>query len=211
MNQIVIENLSKSYDENTIFSDVNMIFEPGKIYGLIGRNGSGKTLLLKCICGFVTPDTGVIKIDNKLMKKDCEFLPNAGFLIEQPGFLNDLSGYSNLKYIASIQNIVGKREICDTLCIVGLDPKSKKKVGNYSLGMKQRLGIAQAIMEDPNIIILDEPMNGLDDSGVKMIRNILLKLKQEGKLIIVASHYKEDIDLLCDEVLCCSNGRILKQ
>lgn len=209
MNNVIrVEHLKKQIGEQIILEDVNVEFEDGKIYGLMGRNGSGKTVFLKCLCGFMNATEGKIYINDKRLKHDMEFIQNMGFLIEHPGFIENASGYMNLKYIASIRKVVGKKEIEESMNYVKLDPKSKKKVGKYSLGMKQRLGVAQAIMEDPDILILDEPMNGLDESGVQMMRELLIDLKKKGKLIIIASHYKEDIDMLCDKVFYCRNGNL---
>lgn len=156
-------------------------------------------------------ENGVILQDGRQLKRDMEYLENMGFLIERPGFLENLSAYENLKYIASIRRLVGKEQIEECLKQVRLDPKDKKRVGKYSMGMKQRLGVAQAIMENPDILILDEPMNGMDDAGVEFMRTLLLRLKQEGKLIFIASHYQEDIRLLCDRVYRFFNGTVQEQ
>lgn len=210
-NKIEVKNLTKKLDGRIIFSDVNLLFEEGNIYGFVGRNGSGKTVFLKCICGFMESDEGVILQNGKQVKTDVEYLDNLGVLIEKPGFLENLSAYNNLKYIASIKKLIGKKEIGVYLEQVGLDPHDKKKVGKYSMGMKQRLGVAQAIMENPEVLILDEPMNGLDESGVALMRNLLLKLRKEGKIILIASHYQEDIQLLCDKVYCIKDGNIVNK
>ena len=208
---IEVKHLTKCFGEQIIFADVSLKFESGKIYGLVGRNGSGKTVFLKCICGFMEAENGVILQDGRQLKRDMEYLENMGFLIERPGFLENLSAYENLKYIASIRRLVGKEQIEECLKQVRLDPKDKKRVGKYSMGMKQRLGVAQAIMENPDILILDEPMNGMDDAGVEFMRTLLLRLKQEGKLIFIASHYQEDIRLLCDRVYRFFNGTVQEQ
>lgn len=208
-NRIEVKNLTKKLGGRVIFSDVNLLFEKGHIYGFIGRNGSGKTVFLKCICGFMEADEGEILQDGKRLKIDMEYLDNMGFLIERPGFLEELSAYNNLKYIASIKKLIGKKEIGIYLERVGLNPYDKKAVGKYSMGMKQRLGVAQAIMENPDILILDEPMNGLDESGVEFMRTLLLNLRHEGKIILIASHYQEDIRLLCDEVYCFKDGKVV--
>lgn len=211
MHKITVKDVSKKFGERTIVEGVNAQFTSGHIYGLVGRNGSGKTVFLKCVCGFMGVTDGEIDLDGKVVKKDMEFLENMGFLIEHPGFLDTATGFENLKYLASVRRIAGKEKIEESIRRVGLDPHSKKKVGTYSMGMKQRLGIAQAIMEDPDICILDEPMNGLDDSGVDLIRNLLLELKQDGKVIILASHFKEDISLLCDEVYAFGDKHMIRQ
>ncbi|MCM1499557.1 MAG: ATP-binding cassette domain-containing protein [Clostridium sp.] len=210
-NRIEIEHLTKRLGGQIVLSDINVQFESGNIYGLMGRNGSGKTVFLKCICGFMEATEGHISLNGKVLKKDMEYLENMGFLIEYPGFLENASAYDNLKFIASIRRIAGKKEIEDSLNRVMLEPYNKKKVGNYSLGMKQRLGVAQAIMENPDILILDEPMNGLDEAGVKLMRELLMDLRKEGKLIIIASHYQEDIDMLCDKVYYCKEKKLIER
>lgn len=197
---IKLENVNKSFGETLVLSNINIEFEKGKVHGLIGRNGSGKTMLMKCICGFVPVSTGEIIINGQTLKKDIDIPQNIGVIIESPGFLPSYSAYNNLKFLADIRGRISKQEICDAISRVGLDPKSKKHVGKYSLGMRQRLGLAQAIMEDPDILILDEPMNGLDKEGVVDMRNYLIDLKARGKTILIASHSTEDIDVLCDTV-----------
>ena len=200
MNEIEIRNLTKSYGEQTVLKDVSVSFEKGKIHGLVGRNGSGKTVLFKCICGLMHPEEGVILVNGKRVGRDVDMPEDIGAIIEAPGFLPNYSGYKNLRFLANIRRKIGKEEILNVLKTVGLDPESRKHVGKYSLGMRQRLGIAQAIMEDPEILILDEPMNGLDNAGVQDIRALLLELKAQGKTILLASHNHEDIAALCDTV-----------
>lgn len=208
MNEIKVLHVGKRIGEQIILNDINLEFKDSKIYGLIGRNGSGKTVLLKCIAGFMKPSEGEIWLNDKKIGKDIKFLENMGFILNTPGFLLEVSGFKNLQYLASINRRAGKKEIAGAMELVGLDPKSKKSVGKYSLGMRQRLGIAQAIMEDPEILILDEPMNSLDEQAVEEIRNIILQLKVKGKLIIITSHNKEDIEFLCDEVYQIRQGMI---
>ncbi|HAK43001.1 MAG TPA: multidrug ABC transporter ATP-binding protein [Clostridium sp.] len=210
MSMIEVSSLSKSFKDIKVLDNISISFEKGKIYGIIGRNGSGKSMLLKCLCGFVIPTEGYIKINNKTIGKDIDVPESVGIIIENPGFLPNYSAFKNLQILAMIKNKIGKEQIINTLNRVGLDPNSKKWVGKFSLGMKQRLGIGQAIMEDPEILILDEPMNGLDNSGVEDIRKLLLSLKEEGKLIIIASHNKEDINALCDEVFSMDKGILSK-
>ncbi len=205
---IRVENVTKKFGDMTALERVNITFEAGKIYGITGRNGSGKTVLFKIIVGYLKPTGGRVIVGDKEIGKDIDFADNMGIIIENPGFLNRYSGYKNLEYLASIRKLIGKEEIRESMERVGLDPDSKKKVGKYSLGMKQRLGIAQAIMENPDILILDEPMNGLDNQGVEDVRSILLGLKEEGKTIILASHDKEDIEILCDKVYEMDHGRL---
>lgn len=208
---IRVENVTKKFGEVTALNQINISFERGKIYGIIGRNGSGKTVLFKTIIGYLKPTGGRVVVGGKEIGKDIDFAENMGIIIENPGFLSGYTGYKNLEYLAGIRKIIGKEQIKESMRRVGLEPDSKKKVGKYSLGMRQRLGIAQAIMENPDILILDEPMNGLDNQGVEDVRRILLKLKEEGKTIILASHNKEDIALLCDKVYEMEHGGIRKR
>lgn len=201
MNTVVeVKNVTKRYGNNEVLKDVSLSCEAGKIYGLVGRNGSGKTVLLKCICGLVIPTSGEVYVWGQQVGKDVDFPENIGFIIESPGFLLHESGFRNLKHLASIRGKIGNKEIRENMNVVGLDPDLKRSVGKYSMGMRQRLGIAQAIMEKPDLLILDEPMNGLDNHGVEHIRSLLLSLKEKGVTIILASHFKEDIAYLCDEV-----------
>lgn len=207
-NIIEVNNVCKNFKEDKILKNININLEKGKIYGLVGRNGSGKTVLMKCICGLLPVTSGEIKINNKVMGKDIDIPDNFGIIIETPGFLPNYNGYKNLKLLAMIKNQIGLDEIEKAIIKVGLDPKSKKHVSKYSLGMKQRLGLAQAIMEKPEVFILDEPMNGLDKNGVIEIRNLLLELKKEGKTILIATHIMEDVNLLCDEVFKMEDGTL---
>ncbi|RGG39292.1 ATP-binding cassette domain-containing protein [Roseburia sp. AF15-21] len=206
---IKVDKVIKKFGSDIALSNVSIEFERGKIYGIIGRNGAGKTVLFKTMIGFLKPTSGRVIVDGKEIGKDTDFADNIGIIIETPGFLSSYSGYKNLEYLASIKNMIGEKEIKESMERVGLDPNSKKKVGKYSLGMRQRLGIAQAIMENPDILILDEPMNGLDNQGVEDVREILLNLKDEGKSIILASHNKEDIEVLCDEVYEMDHGKLI--
>lgn len=203
---IEITNLCKSFKETKVLNDITIKIKKGNIIGIIGRNGSGKTVLFKCICGLVSPTKGTVKINNKILGKDMDIPDNIGVIIETPGFLPNYNGFKNLKFLAMIKNQISNEHIKDTIKLVGLNPDSKKHVGKYSLGMRQRLGIAQAIMENPDILILDEPMNGLDNDGVKDMRKLFLKLKEQGKTILLASHNKEDIEVLCDEVYMMDKG-----
>ena len=208
--EICVENVTKAFGNQEVLKTVCVKFEMGKIYGIVGRNGSGKTVLLKCICGLLYPSTGTVTVDGKVVGKDVDYPENIGFIIETPGFLPRYSGLKNLKYLASIRGKVKEDEIRKYMELVGLNPDDKKHVGNYSLGMKQRLGIAQALMENPDILILDEPMNALDNNGVEEMRTVLLKMKEQGKLIIIASHVRDDIDILCDEVYGIDAGIMKK-
>lgn len=205
---ISVRNVSKSFRESKALDAVSVEFEAGKIHGIIGRNGSGKTVLFKCICGLMYPDSGEIEVEGKRIGKDVDIPPNVGAIIEAPGFLPTFSGYKNLSFLANINRKIKKEEIMQTLELVGLGNTGKKHVGKYSLGMRQRLGIAQAIMENPDILVLDEPMNGLDNRGVDDIRALLLSLKEKGKTILLASHNREDIAYLCDTVHEMNGGHI---
>lgn len=197
---IEVQNVVKRFRDQVVLKNVSISFEKGQIHGIVGRNGSGKTVLFKCICGLMHPEEGVILVNGKRVGRDADMPEDIGAIIEAPGFLPNYSGYKNLRFLANIRRKIGKEEILNVLKTVGLDPESRKHVGKYSLGMRQRLGIAQAIMEDPEILILDEPMNGLDNAGVQDIRALLLELKAQGKTILLASHNHEDIAALCDTV-----------
>ena len=205
-NIIEVKSLVKRFGKKTVLDGVTVEFEAHKIHGLIGRNGSGKTVLMKCICGLTPITDGTVTVNGKRIGRDCEIIPNAGVIIETPGFLPNLSGYTNLKNLAALNGNIGKNDIRAAISQVGLNPDEKKHVGKYSLGMRQRLGLAQAIMENPDILILDEPMNGLDKEGVKDMRQYLLDLKSQGKTILIASHSAEDIDVLCDTVCEMDKG-----
>ncbi len=209
-NIIEVKNLNLTLGKTDILKNINVSFEEGKIHGLIGRNGSGKTMLMKCICGFIRPKSGEIMVDGKYVGKDIDFPKNMGIIIETPGFIPYYSGYKNLKLLAGLNNKVGKNEIKQFMKQVGLDPNLKRHVKKYSLGMRQRLGLAQAIMENPDILILDEPMNGLDKEGVADMRRYLLNLKEQGKTIMIASHSAEDINILCDTVCEMDKGFLTK-
>ena len=208
--EICVENVTKVFGNQEVLKTVCVKFEMGKIYGIVGRNGSGKTVLLKCICGLLCPQAGTVTVGGKVVGKDVDYPENIGFIIETPGFLPGYPGLKNLKYLASVRGKVKEDEIRKYMELVGLNPDDKKHVGNYSLGMRQRLGIAQAFMENPDILILDEPMNALDNNGVEEIRGVLLKMKEQGKLIIIASHVRDDIDILCDEVYGMDAGIMKK-
>ncbi|MBQ9934764.1 MAG: ATP-binding cassette domain-containing protein [Lachnospiraceae bacterium] len=197
---IVVENVYKSFGREKVLNNVSLTIRPGQIYGIVGNNGSGKTVLMKCICGFMRPDKGKIYVDGKRIGRDVDFPESIGVIIETPGFIPHETGFSNLKILAGLKGIIDYTEIKDTIRKVGLDPDMKKPVGKYSLGMRQRLGIAQAIMENPNVLILDEPFNGLDKHGVEEMRQLLKELKKEGKAILLASHNARDIEELCDMV-----------
>lgn len=208
---IVIDKLTKSFKGKTVLEDVNMRLQEGRIYGIVGDNGSGKTVLLKLICGFMKPDSGTVTVNGKVIGKDADFPENTGIIIEAPGFLPNYSGMKNLEYLASIRGKIGKEQIESAMKTVGLDPSSKLRVGKYSLGMKQRLGIAQAIMEDQQLLILDEPMNALDKDAVEEMRKLFLSFKASGKTMLIVSHNEGDISTLCDEVYEFDGARIKRR
>ena len=205
-----VKNVSLTIGKNEILKSVTVSFEKGGIHGLIGRNGSGKTMLMKCICGFIKPTQGVITVNGQIVGTDCDFPDSAGIIIETPGFIPYYSGYKNLKLLADLKNKITPEQIRGAMAQTGLDPELKRHVGKYSLGMRQRLGLAQAIMENPDLLILDEPMNGLDKEGVEDMRGYLLDLKERGKTIIIASHSAEDISVLCDSVCEMDKGALTK-
>ena len=205
---VEVKNVDLTLQKNEILKNVSVNFERGKIHGLIGRNGSGKTMLMKCVCGFVRPTSGEITVDGKRIGRDRDFPENVGIIIETPGFIPYYSGLKNLRLLAALRGKISKDDVRKTMEQVGLDPDLKRHVRKYSLGMRQRLGLAQAIMEDPELLILDEPMNGLDKDGVKDMRQYLLDLKAKGKTILIASHSAEDIDVLCDTVCEMDKGKL---
>ena len=206
---IEIQNLTKIYKKQTVLNDVNLRLEMGKICGLVGVNGSGKTTLMRCIAGFAKPTKGKVVVDGCIVGKDIDFPDKMGVIIENPGFLPSYNAFFNLKILSRVSGKAADERIRKVITEMGLDPDNLKPVGQYSLGMRGRLGIAQAIMEDPEILILDEPMNGLDNAGVQDIRALLLELKAQGKTILLASHNHEDIAALCDTVHEMDGGVLL--
>ena len=205
---IDVQHVSKSFGEEQVLKDICRSFEIGKIHGIVGNNGSGKTVLMKCICGFLRPDSGKIYVNYKEVGKDMDFPDDLGIIIETPGFLPNISGFKNLQLLASLKKKTSDAVIRDAIMKVGLDPYMKKPVGKYSLGMRQRLGLAQALMEDPQLLILDEPLNGLDKHGAAHIRELIKSLRDEGKTVLLASHNQMDIDELCDTV-CEMDGGVM--
>ncbi len=208
-NVIEIKNMSKSFKRNKVLNDINISIEKGSVYGFVGLNGSGKTLLMKVIAGFLKPDCGTVLVQGKEVGKEVDFPEDIGVIIETPSFMPYISGYKNLYDLYSIKGIPDKEKIRQTMQLVGLNPDDKKFVFKYSLGMRQRLGIAQAIMEEQSLLILDEPMNGLDKKGVEEMRTLFLRLKEAGRTIVIASHNQADIDYLCDKVYELDNGKII--
>lgn len=208
-NVIEIKNMSKSFKSHKVLNDINISIEKGSVCGFVGLNGSGKTLLMKVIAGFLKPDCGTVLVQGKEVGKEVDFPDDIGVIIETPSFMPYISGYKNLYDLYSIKGIPDKEKIRKTMQLVGLDPDDKKFVYKYSLGMRQRLGIAQAIMEEQSLLILDEPMNGLDKKGVEEMRTLFLRLKEAGRTIVIASHNQADIDYLCDKVYELDNGNII--
>ncbi len=208
--KLEIKNLSKKFKDVYVLKDINLTFESGKIYGFTGRNGSGKSVLLKIICGFYTPTSGEVLLDNYNYILNNDFPKSTRCLIEKPNFMPDLTGYENLKLLASIENKIGDKEIMDTIEKLNLKEEINKKYSKYSLGTKQKLGISQVLMEDPKLIVLDEPLNGIENETAKEVRKILNEEKKKDKIIIVASHIKEDIDTLADVVYNIDNGIVEK-
>lgn len=196
----------KSFGEEEVLRELSWEMERGKVYGIVGNNGSGKTVLMKCICGFLPVSGGTVQVGGKYVGTEVDFPESLGVIIETPGFLTNFSGRKNLEILAQLRGIITGSDITRVLRQVGLDPEMKKPVNKYSLGMRQRLGIAQAIMENPELLILDEPFNGLDHHGVEEIRKILLEQKKQGKTILLASHNQEDIRILCDRVFEMDGG-----
>ncbi|ALF10885.1 ABC transporter ATP-binding protein [Parageobacillus thermoglucosidasius] len=200
MSIISLKNVSKAYKGLTLFDGVDLNVEKGKIYGIVGPNGSGKSVLFKMICGFVFPDEGTIIVEGVEIGKGKRFPDNFGIIIDRPGYIANKTGFQNLKELALIRGKISDEKIFETMEMVGLQPHAKQKVKHYSLGMKQKLAIAQAIMEDQQVLILDEPFNALDAESVDRIRNLLLSFKNEGRTILLTSHNQEDINILCDHV-----------
>ena len=197
---ISVQHVYKEFRGTTVLTDVTRDFEVGKIHGIVGSNGSGKTVLFKCICGFMFPSKGRILVDYRQVGKDMDFPEDLGLIIETPGFHPRRTALRELKFLASLRGKITEQQICQTIRQVGLDPASKKNIGKYSLGMRQRLGIAQAIMENPRFLILDEPFNGLDKTGAAQMRDLLKNLRSDGRTILLASHNAQDIEELCDTV-----------
>ena len=205
---IKISNVNKTIKKAVILENINLEFESGRIYGLRGSNGSGKTMLMRAICGLIIPESGEINIDGDVLGKDISFPQSIGALIENPSFISSYTGFRNLKLLASIQNKISDDDIRCAIKTVGLNPDDKRTFRKYSLGMKQRLGIACAIMENSDIIILDEPVNALDESGIELVRKILKEQKERGVLIIIACHDRAELEYLSDEIYEIYEGKI---
>lgn len=203
---IIVDHAEKRFGDQIALQDVSISFERGKIHGIIGRNGSGKTVLFKCIVGLIPLTSGNIQVNNRPVENGRSVSDDIGAIIETPGFLPNYSGFRNLKFLAALRGRIKDDEIKESMGLVGLEPNSRKHVGKYSLGMRQRLGIAQAIMEHPTILILDEPMNGLDNKGVQEMRELFKTLKDQGNTILIATHSSNDVKELCDTVHEMDNG-----
>lgn len=210
MVNIEIKNVTKTIHGQTVIQDVSASMQSGKIYGLQGINGSGKTMLMRLVSGLIHPTGGSIGINGKVLGKDITFPESIGLFLENPAFLDGYSGFQNLKMLASIQNKVDDAKIRDTISAVGLDPDDRKKYRKYSLGMKQRLGIAAAVVEEPEIIILDEPTNSLDTDGIELVKAILLSQRERGALAIISCHDLSILQMMSDEIFLLESGRIAK-
>ena len=205
---VQLEHVTQMIRKKVVLKNVSLTFDSQWVYGLQGINGSGKTMLMRTICGLIVPDKGRILINNMELHKDMDFPPSIGVLIESPAFLNELTGFDNLKLIASLQNKVSDEEIRDALRKVGLDPHDRRTYRKYSLGMKQRLGIACAVMGQPQIVLLDEPLNAIDADGIVLVRNIIQELKESGSLVILACHDKEELYSLSDVIIELKEGKV---
>lgn len=204
-----LENVYKTIDGVEIMKDINLTLSSGKIVGFYGKNGSGKTMLMRIICGLVRPSSGQVIVNNKLLGKNIDFIPNVGVMLEMPGFIEHYSAIDNLISIAEIKGIISKKEIEKLMEYMGLEEVSKVKIRKYSLGMRQKVGIISAVMENPDVIILDEPYNALDKESIEKVSKMLLSYKQNGKLIIIACHDKNEMDRIADDVYCLEQGRIM--
>ena len=203
-----LEDYCKSFKSAEVLKNINLTLESGKVIGLKGKNGSGKTMLMRAISGLILPTSGKVYINDKELCRHISFPPSIGILIENPSFISNYTGFKNLKILASIQNRISDDEIREAIREVGLDPDDKRTFKKYSLGMKQRLGIAAAIMERPDIVILDEPINALDEAGAGLIKGLLDELKANGSLIIIACHDTEELNYLSDEIYEIYDGEI---
>lgn len=206
---VEVKSYSKVVKGASVLNDVTCSFERGRVYGLQGKNGSGKTMLLRALSGLIFPTSGCVEIDGKRLGTDISFPESLGLLIESPAFIEKYTGLKNLELIASLKRVAGRKEVCEALHRIGLDASDKRHYRKYSLGMKQRLGIACAIMEKPDILLLDEPLNALDPSGVECVEKILDEEKQRGALVVVACHDADELRLLADEIFTLEGGRIV--
>lgn len=208
MSYIELKNVSKVIERQIILDNVNLTLEKGKVYGFWGRNGSGKTMLFKTVAGLLKPTKGIVKIQDEILYNEIDFPQSIGIMLENPSFIPYLSGLKNLELLASIQNKIDKKTIKNTIERVGLNPHDKKSFRKYSLGMKQKLALAQALMEQPNLLVLDEPSNSLDEKSVENLKTIIREERDRGAIILIASHIKEDLEELCDRIFHVSKGRV---
>ena len=208
---IEVKNLEKSFGEQKVLNDVSLVCPNGEITGIIGHNGSGKTVLFKCICGLLFEDSGEILIDGKRYKSGGELIKNAGIIIENPAFLESESGINNLKYLFEIRNKKNMELLHEIMRMVGLDPESKKKVKNFSLGMKQRLALGVALLGEPEFLILDEPVNGLDPTGIIELRELLKKLKESGVSVLISSHILSELENVADRISIIDFGKMIEE
>lgn len=208
---IEICNYTKKLSKNLVLENINLSLSGGKIYGFVVKNGSGKTMLMRAICGLILPTSGFVKINNKIIGKDISFPDSVGALIENPGFISEYSGFQNLKILAQIQKKIDDKKIVDTMRMVGLDPNEKKSFRKYSLGMKQKLGIAAAMMEDPQILVLDEPFNALDEASCENVKKMILSAKVPDRVVLLSCHDKNQINALCDETIELAQGKIIRR
>jgi ABC-2 type transport system ATP-binding protein len=209
--KIMVENVTKVIRKNSVLQSVNLEMESGNIYGLKGINGSGKTMFMRALCGLILPTEGTVKIDGKILGKDMSFPKSLGMMIENPAFLPNLTGFENLELLAAVKGIIGKKEIASAMKKIGLKPDDKRRYRKYSLGMKQRLGIACAIMEEPQLLVLDEPFNALDSVGEELLKDILITMKNSGTLIVLSCHDKELLEGLSDRIFLVEEGRFLSE
>ena len=207
--KLIADKVCKTIKGKEILSDICLELDRGHIYGFRGKNGSGKTMLFRALSGLMSVTFGTVSWDGKVLKKDFSVLPSLGIVLENVGLYPHFTGFENLKYLAKYRKIAGEQEICSAIERVGLDPKDRRLYGKYSLGMKQRLAIAQAVMEKPDVLMLDEPTNALDDEGVEFVRKILLEEKARGALILIASYNLEELEFLGDEIFHIENGKIV--
>lgn len=208
--KIKVDALTKKIKGTTVLDNISYEFTSGNIYGIVGKNGSGKTMLLRELAGLIHPTEGTVKVDGRQLHHDISFPPNLGLIIEKPEFINYLTGFENLKLLAEIKHIASDKTIRDFMKMFSLDPASKQSMKKYSLGMKQKIGIIQAVMENPDLLILDEPFNALDEDSVELLRELLRQYQKAGKLIIITSHHKEDIDSICNHILMLQEGKLVQ-
>ncbi|WP_223066069.1 ATP-binding cassette domain-containing protein [Paenibacillus caui] len=211
MSIIQLINVSKNIGKSVVLNHINLELDEGRVYAFYGSNGSGKSMLFRAISGLIKPSTGEIIVQGKTLHKDCSFPESIGVIIESPGFWDSYTGFDNLKMLASIKNKITAEDICKAINRVGLNPNDPRKFKKYSLGMKQRLAIAQAVMEKPDILILDEPTNALDEDGIDLVRQIIREEKARGGTVLIASHNKEDVELLADHKFRMKNGQLLNE